>query len=337
MAPTKLTNRAIRAFVYTGDGKSRDVRWDSASPGFGVRIYPTNRKAFLLSYRVKGRKRMIVIGNHGADLTLDQARERARKLRVQVRDGADPLEERRRGAQGRTFGDLLDAYLDRHARPRKKTWKQDESRLTAHVPAAWRSHDAASVTRVDVSSLHTRIGRHTPYEANRLLSLLKIIFRLGENWGFVDEGFPNPTTGIEKFPERKRKRWLKPEELPPLAQAIDREPSVYVRSALWLYLLTGLRKTELLEARWEDVDESRGVLRLPDTKSGEEQSATLNGAALAILQSVPRLEGNPYILPGVKPGRHLVNIEKPWRRIRAAAGVGDVRLHDLRRTVGSWL
>ena len=104
-----------------------------------------------------------------------------------------------------------------------------------------------------------------------------------------------------------------------------------------LYLLTGLRKTELLRARRDDVDWNRGTLHLPDTKSGEEQSATLSGAALAILQSIPQQEGNPYFLCGAKPGHHLVNIEKPWRRIRKAAGLEDVRLHDLRRTTGSWL
>ncbi len=163
------------------------------------------------------------------------------------------------------------------------------------------------------------------------------MFRLAETWGFVDEGHPNPATKIEKFAERKRTRWVTREELPRIAQAIDTSPNIYVRAALWLYLLTGVRKTELLRAQWDHVDFERGVLRLPETKSGEEQVVALSAAALSILQSVPRLENNPHILPGAKEGGHLVNIDKPWRVIRAAAGVEDVRLHDLRRTVGSWL
>ncbi len=168
-----------------------------------------------------------------------------------------------------------------------------------------------------------------------------------------------------------------------MAKAIDGEPNIYARAASWLYLLTGLRKEELTTAKWKDVDWDRGVLRLPETKSGEEQDAVLNAPALTILRSIPRLDGNPYILPGSKPRGHFTNIDRPWRRIRARASVDlwqhsqdrqvsdlierlsresgrvpnaeeveaaakredvelptgllDARLHDLRRTVGSWM
>jgi integrase len=110
-----------------------------------------------------------------------------------------------------------------------------------------------------------------------------------------------------------------------------------VRACLWLYLLTGLRKNELLQARWSDIIWDRAQLRLPDTKSGEEQWIALSAPVIAILQAIPQLSDNPYILPGARPGQHLVNITKPWYRIRAAARLHDVQLHDLRRSVGSWL
>ncbi len=163
------------------------------------------------------------------------------------------------------------------------------------------------------------------------------MFRLAKGWGFIELTAGNPAEGIERFKERKRKRWLKPEELPALAKAIDAEGNIYVRAVLWLYMLTGARKAELLGAKWEDVDWERGQLRLPETKAGEEQAVSLSAPALAILQALPRQEGNPYIIPGGKKGHHLVNLDKPWRQIRTAASLEDVRLHDLRRTVGSWL
>ena len=122
-----------------------------------------------------------------------------------------------------------------------------------------------------------------------------------------------------------------------MAKAIDQEPNIYVRAAIWLLLMTGLRKMELLAVRRDEIGWSRGVLRLPHTKAGEEQSASLSGPALAIMQATPAIEGNPYLLPGAKKGRHLVNIDIAWRRIRTAAKIEDVRLHDLRRTVGSWM
>ncbi len=336
----KLTQRDINAFTYRGGW---DVRWDSAVPGLGLRIYPSGKKAFLVSYRIRGRKRRMALGAYGA-ITLDQARRQARRVLVQVQEGRDPLEERQRVAQGETFGDLIKKYVTDYAKgprfpekPRKKTWRTDENRLDRHVPEAWKGRKVDGITRWEVDRLHNQVGVKYPYEANRLLALLSKIFRLAKVWGFIDPSADNPVEGIERFKEQKRKRWVKPEELPALAKAIDTEPNIYVRAVLWLYMLTGARKTELLEAKWDDVDWSRGQLRLLETKSGEEQTVALNAPALAILQALPRQEGNPHILPGAKKGHHLVNIDKPWHRIRKAAGLEAVRLHDLRRTTGSWL
>ncbi len=285
----------------------------------------------------------MTLGAHGT-LTLDQARKRARKLLSQVDDGRDPLAEKQRKAQGETFEDLTKKYIEDYAKgpqfpekPRKKTWKADENRLERHIPHGWKGRKVDDIARWEVERLHNQIGALYPYEANRLLSLLSKMFRLAKVWGFIEPTADNPVEGIERFKERKRKRWVKPEELPALAKAIDAEGNIYVRAVLWLYMLTGGRKKELLEAKWDDVDWPRGQLRLPETKAGEEQAVSLSTPALAILQALPRQEGNPHILPGAKKGRHLVNIDKPWRRIRKAAGLEDVRLHDLRRTVGSWL
>ena len=321
MATLKLTKRAIDGFKYEGvefkdESKCRDVRWDATLPGFGVRTYPTGRKAFLLSYRVRGRKRMMAIGNIGT-LTLEQARSRARKLLVQAQDGRDPLELRRKAAQGKTFGDLTTAYIERHAKVHKRTWQEDQRRLRTHPPAAWKGRLAASITRKEIADLHGRIGATKPYEANRFLETLQKMFSLAGIWGFIDETAPDPSRGIQRFRERQRKRWLKPEELPRLAKAIDSERNIYMRAAFWLYPLTGVRKSELLQARWDDIDWNRGRLRLPNTKSGDEQSATLNAPALAILQSIPKLDGNPFVLPGKKPERPLRKIDKAWGRNRA--------------------
>jgi integrase len=189
-----------------------------------------------------------------------------------------------------------------------------------------------------VAALHGRIGQDTPYEANRTLALLSKMFELARRWGFVLENAANPARGIDRFREYKRDRWVTPEELPRVTVAIAQESNLYVRAAIWLYLLTGVRKTELLKACWADVDVTRCELRLPQTKAGRTHYVPLSLPAINLLQSLPREVENPYILPSTKiPGRHLVNIEKPWRRVRRAAGIEDVRLHDLRRTVGSWL
>jgi integrase len=332
----RLTKRTIDAATYEGAGNARFVLWDTDPPGFGLRVYASGKKAFVLSYRSNGRKRMMTVGSYGA-LTLDQARTQARAMLAKVETGAtDPLEDRRKATQGETLRDLAAAYMDRHGNA-KRSGAEDQRRIDRHILPAWGGRKARDITRADVAALHSRIGRAAPYEANRTLALLSKLFALAEVWGFVPAGHPNPARAIDRFREEKRDRWVTPEELPRLAEAINREPNQSARHALWLYLLTGARKTELLQARWEDVDWRRGELRLPETKAGRVHYLPLSGPALALLRQIPRDADNPFILPGAKPGAHLVNISKPWLRVRSAAGVADVRLHDLRRTVGSWL
>lgn len=335
----RLTKSTIERAEYEGDRASRDVRWDDAVPGFGVRIYPSGRKAFVLSYRIGTKKRLMALGDFDRlGPSLDEFRKRARRELNKLEEGNDPLEEKKRITQAKTFGDLLDKYINDYAKRRKKTWKKDQRRFELYIPKDWRSRRAGHITYSDVSDLHSKIGdRGAPYEANRLIEVLRKAFNLAPKWNIVDPTLLNPARGIERFPETKRKRWVRPDEVREIAKAIDAEPNVYVRAAIWLYLLTGVRKTELLRAKWDEVDWGQRQLRLPDTKSGEEQVASLSGPVLVLLQSVPREEKNPHILPGAKKGKHLVNIAKPWGRIRKAAGVEDVRLHDLRRTVGSWM
>ena len=387
----KLTKRAIDAATYEGDGKSRHVLWDSEVPGFGCRLLPSGKKAFVLSYRVNNRKRLLTLGGYGA-LTLDQARKMARAELAKAEAGGDPLGDRQKAAQGETIADLCTAYMERHGNA-KKSGDDDQRRINSYILPAWRNLQAAAIKRADVAALHSKIGKRGHYEANRVLALLSKMFELARRWGYVPEDHANPARDIDRFKEMKRDRWITPAELPHLAEAINAELNASARNGLWLYLLTGVRKSELLRARWEDLDMDRAELRLPDTKAGRTHYIPLSGPAMALLREIPRQPGNPYILPGKTPGGHLVNISKPWGRVRTAAtlarwreipevaalidrlteqraaakskhaskdwtpvpslaeiraasdtadltlppAVDDVRLHDLRRTVGSWL
>jgi integrase len=325
----KLTKRAIDAMTYEGQDGTRDVRWDTLVPGFGIRVYPTGKKAFVLSYRTHGRKRMMTLGTFGV-LTLDQARTAARKhlVEVEIQD-VDPLEERRKESQGETLGELCTKYLEEHAKAHKKSWRDDERRIEKHLRPAWGKLKAKSIKRADVSALHLKIGGAAPYEANRTVALVSKIYELAERWGFVPEGHPNPARGIDKFREEKRDRWITPEEVPRLMQAIGEEPNTKARLAFLLYLLTGVRKSELLTCRWKDIDFNRAELRLGDTKAGRIHYVPLSPPAIKLLEMAPREADNPYVLPGNDPDKHLVNIDKAWNRVRKAANVTDVRLHDL--------
>src|SRR5262245_27605996 len=174
----RLTKSTIQRAQYTGNGQSRDVRWDDLLPGFGVRIYPSGRKAFVLSYRIGLKKRLMALGDFDSlGLSLDEFRRRARRELSKVEEGKDPLEEKRRTVQARTFGDLLDRYINEYAKRRKRTWKKDERRFELYIPKSWRSRKAVHITYSDVSDLHAKVGdRGAPYEANRLIEILRKAF-----------------------------------------------------------------------------------------------------------------------------------------------------------------
>ena len=381
-----LTKTIVDRLRYDPTGPKLQIYYDGGDiPGFGVRVHPSGRKTFVLTYRPRGRPtpKRIVLGAYGV-LTIDEARKLARQMLLDVKTGADPLEERRKLRDGETVKDLARIYLERHAKPHKKTWPEDERRLRKYVLPALGAKRIEEVRRGDVARLHSRIGETAPYEANRVLALLSTMFAKAEEWGLVDEGHPNPARKIQPFRERSRERWVTPAEMPRLVEAINAEPDPRVRAAIKLYLLTGMRRSELLRLRWCDIDFERREIRLADTKAGRPHVVPLSSVAEAILRDLPRGIGGAYVFPGDVPGKPLVNIAKPWSRIRArfwlygnpdraaelraqaeadvarrskhaakgpeavearllalaqneAKREGDLRLHDLRRTVGSWL
>jgi integrase len=325
-----LTKRQIEALRYDPDGPRQQIQWGGIDdlPGFGCRVYPTGRKSFVLSYRAGRRTRLLVLGAYGA-LTVQQARERAQKALVRVRDGADPADERQAERQAQTVAEFAEVYLERHARVHKKTWSEDERRLNKYVIPAWGQRRLADVTRADVARLHSKLGERVPYEANRVLALVAVLFSKAEEWGFLPEGSFNPAARVQAFREKSRDRWVTPAEMPALIAAIDAEPNLYIRTAFKLYLLTGLRRSELLGLRWKDVDFDRRELRLEDTKAGRSHVVPLSAPALEILRELPRQVGNAFVFPGgprrakdrrkdePAPTGPLVNIAKPWRRIQA--------------------
>lgn len=329
----KLTKKFIDAQIY--NGKAKHIIWDGEVKGFGVRIYPTGKKSFVLDYRDNNRKNLMVIGSYSI-LTLDHARKDAKAKLADLVKGINPLQKRQEDRQGNRIKDLCKRYIDEHA-AKKKSGGDDISRIERFIIPEWGNLLVTSIKRADVDALHSKIGKRGHHLANRTYSLLSKMFNLARKWGFVPDEHVNPCFGIDKFKEDPRDRFVSHEEFPKLADAINQELNQSVVSAIWLYLLTGVRKDELLTLKWSDINLERKELKLTDTKNGKPHYLPLSIAAIDILNQTPRIKVNPYVIVGKNPGCHLVNIDKPWQRIRKEAGLEDVRLHDLRRTVGSWL
>jgi integrase len=323
------------------EGAGAGLHWDDRLPGFGLRVTGAGG-AYVLQYRIgHGRKapsRRITIGRHGAPWTPDTARQEALRLLAEVAKGKDPSAERRSETTD-TVGAVLARWLEEIAAKRKPRTALDYRRLIArHVTRTALAKTAvAKVERRNIAKLHHGLAE-TPYEANHLLRVLSSFFTWCERHGYRPDG-SNPCRHVVLYREEKRRRYLSPRELRRLARALavaERCGAVtpWMAAAIRLLVLTGARLGEVLGLRWEWVDLSRGDLRLPDSKTGA-KVVHLNAPARAVVAGLAKVDGNPFVIVGGKEGRCLVNLEKPWRRVRKAALLNDVRLHDLRHSHAS--
>jgi integrase len=329
----KLTKRAVEGLEV----QSQDYFiWDRDIAGFGVRVFPSGRKAYLIQYRVGGRSRRRTIGAHGI-LTAEEARNEARKLLGDVAKGGNPAEERRRQQKAPTVASLCDRFLSEYVPEHCKplTARDYSSIVRRCIKPSLGSHKIIDVSRSDIVNFHYSL-RETPYQANRALSVLSKIFNLAEDWGLRSDG-TNPARRVKKFREVEKKRYLRDEELERLGETLSDaleggSESVFIVSAIQLLVLTGCRLSEILRLRWDYVTAHH--LELPDSKTGRRR-IPLPSMAHEILMDLPRREGNPFVILGRTATGPLIDLQKPWRRIRKRAGLEDVRLHDLRHTYAS--
>ena len=332
----RLNKRAIDESVYQGPGGC--YLWDTALAGFGLRIYPTGRKSFVVSYWSRGRRRFYTLGQYGK-LTLPQAREAALEVFLRVRRGEDPAGERSASRQSPRVSDLADRHIEEHAKIKNKprSAKRDRRAWDRCVLPNLGKRGVRDITRADVAKLMTGMAK-TPAMANKTLTLLSKAFNLAEVWGWRPEG-TNPCRHVGRFKEESRERYLSDLELKRLGEVLVEAEQQWgflpqAIAAIRLLILTGCRSAEILGLRWEDVDFERRSLHLPDSKTGR-RTVVLNSGALEILTRLERVEGNPYVIPGGKPGQHLKNLQSLWDRVRVAAAIQDVRVHDLRHTYAS--
>jgi len=329
----KLTKRSVEGL---GLQEKEYLIWDREISGFGVRVYPSGRKTYLVQYRSSGRTRRRTIGQHGV-LTAIEARDEARKLLGEVAKGGDPSEERQSRLKAPTVAALCDRflceYVAEHCKP--VTARDYKSIVRRCIKPHLGPRKVADITRADIVNFHHTL-RETPYQANRSLSVLSKMFNLAEDWGLRSDG-TNPARRIKKFREEEKKRYLRDNELIRLGEVLSESleggtESVYTVSAIQLLVLTGCRLSEILTLRWDYVTPHH--LELPDSKTGKRR-VPLPSDAYEILMELPRGENNPYVIQGRCKGRPMINLQKSWSRIREQAGLEDVRIHDLRHTYAS--
>ena len=316
---------------------SRDTTfWDRDLPGFGVRVYPSGSKVYIVQCRGPVGIRRVTIGRHGA-ITPEQARKKASDAIARIKRGEDPSLDR--PVPVLTVADLAERYMEAHVEVHCNVHTQGIYRgsLRNHILPALGSMPLASVGRAEVAALHYRL-RETPRAANRALMVLSKIFSLAEAWGLASGG-GNPCRYVLRYKEGRRERFLTDDEYRRVGRALcalEAEGPVPARAvaALRLLMLTGCRSGEILTLRWSDIDRKAGELRLRDAKAGP-RMVPLTPAALQVLAGIKRVRRSPWVITGARPERHLAELKSYWHRVRERAEVEDVRIHDLRHSYAS--
>jgi integrase len=340
------------------------IIWDSALRGFGVRVRPSGAMSYVVVYRAgAGRKapvRKVTLGAVGK-ITPDIARALAEKALGAIAHGRDPAAERARDRESMTVEELVEAFVADHAESKLKPTSARRYRdlLRRFVVPELGTAKADRLTRAAVAELHRKMKRR-PVSANRMLGAVSSAYSFAQRRGFVPEGY-NPAARIEKYPEHKRERFLTAAELGRIGSALreaetaglpwlidETKPNAkhipkqaksqrtkfgpFVTAAVPLLLFTGCRLREILHLRWDYFDAERGLLFLPDTKTGR-RAVVLNAPALEVLASLPRV--GPYVIPAGDPKRPRHDLKRLWIAVCRRAELKGVRLHDLRHTYAS--
>ncbi len=332
--PARLRKITISA---VNDMQPGDELRDSELKGFGVRRQNTAISYFVHT-RINGRLKRLTIGRHGSPWTPETARKEAAKLLVEIRAGSNPADERdARRRVSETFDVVADEFLLVHGvRLKPRTREMYATLIRRQLKPAFKRKPITDITLADITRAHASWS-DTPRAGNFALAVLSKMLSWAEDNGYRPTG-ENPCRRIKRYKETKRERYLTQDELSRVgtvlatAEAAGEHP--WVIGVVRMLILTGARLSEMLTLRWSYIDPTRRLVRLPDSKTGA-KTIYLNPEALAVLEALPRIDGNPYVFPGHINGRHLVNIQKPWRRLRSQAGLDDVRLHDLRHSFAS--
>ena len=336
--PQKLAFTKTRLDALPVPAKGRRYVYDAQVPGLALAVMPTGTKCFYLYRWLNGGPQRFRIGRY-PDLSIEAARAEAKKLTGLMAQGVNPQDAKRAARGELAFGDLFTDYLERHAKPYKKSWKQDQDQYDRYMkPLAGRK--VSAITRADVQRLHANIGReHGPYSANRALALVSAIFNR------CAAHLDNPAKGCRRFKEQSRDRFLDAEELRRFFTALESEPSDTWRDFFTVALLTGARRSNVLGMTWQDVDLDRGLWRIPETEAK-------GGAPLVVILAAPVVEilrrrhdengKSAFVFPSTGKSGHLKEPKKAWHDLLKRAGLVDgdgkntARIHDLRRTLGSW-
>ncbi len=327
-----FTKAAIDALALPENGKRADYK-DTKTLGLQIRVTSSGVKTFSVLRRINSILERITLGRF-PDLTIEQARRKAAEINSVVAGGSNPADMVRASRREMTLDDLFNEYMVRTAAFNKRPDKP-KANYRLYL-SQWGKRKLSTIKHGEVDSLHKKLGRDKGVvTANIALKLLHVMYNKAINEWRIWKG-ENAAHGIKKFTERSRDRFIQGDELPRFFQALADEQNAIMRDYFLLSLLTGARRSNVLAMQWADVNLNREEWRIKETKNGTPQTVTLSPEALEVLRARMPTESTRFVFPGTGRAGHLIEPKKGWQRILERAGIADLRIHDLRRTLGSW-
>jgi integrase len=378
MRVEKLTKGAVDALAK---GDKPYVAWCGTLPGFGVSVRPSGSKSFIAQYDFGGRRgvtRRVTIGAYGKPWTVDQARKEADAILRKAKMGIDHADAKAKRRAELTVAELCDEYLrDGCDHKKDSTVSTDKGRIERHIKPLLGQMKISDVRRGDIekfmrsvatgkTATDEKTGKHGRAivtggkgAATRTVRLLGGIFSYAVKQDYLKA---NPRAGVKVYADGKGERFLSPDEITRLGDALREAETVglpwqlkegpkakhtpkkggdqretvspYAIAAIRLLILTGCRAGEILGLQWSHVDLERGILNLPTSKTGAKK-VLIGAAALKVLADLPHVADNPYVIVGEAKDKPRSDLKRPWKRLTMHAQLPNLRLHDLRHSYAS--
>ena len=335
--PNKMQFTKARIAALEPVPGKRITVYDEGQKGLCIRVTPAGAKAFYCVRRVKGKVEWVRIGDAAA-VTIETARTRAAEIINDIARGTNPAEQKRIRKAEMTFSDLFSEWVKDCKARDKKSLSKDQDNYRLHLQGLARKK-LSDIQRNEIRKLHSTLSvKSGKFLANRVLALVRALF----NFGIRTLDIPNltnPAAGLKMNREESRDRRLHPDEMPKFFEALAAEENPDMRDYVMLSLLTGARRSNVLAMTWAEINMERRTWTIPGSKAKAKDNITvpLTTAAIEVLQARAEATGaQGWVFPGSGATGHLVEPKKGWQRLLQRAGIEDLRLHDLRRSLASF-
>ncbi len=327
-----FTKKTLESLPLPEPGK-RFYVYDTKVRGLEFMITAHGSSSFKVYRKFNGKPVRITLGKF-PEMSIEQARQEAQKVTTDLLKGKNPNEEKKKLRAETTLEEMFSEYMNRYSKHNNKTWKSDERDVPRFLGHLF-PRKLSAISKHEIQIIHEKIRQDNGlYQANRLLDRIKAIYNKAIEWGW--EGV-NPAYGVKKFKEKSRDRFLHPDELPRFFESLDSESNDTIRDYVYVSLFTGARKSNVLAMKWDEIHIERKEWLIPETKNGEPLRVHLVETVIDILQSRLEKYGNKeWVFEGAGVSGHLMEPKAGWKRILNRANIKDLRIHDLRRTLGSW-